>query len=197
MRALRLQHEDGSEHVLPFAIDDLPAHAVIAADGRTVSQRIFTLPPLPAGYHTLRFDDDCGHTCRVVVAPARCFLPPDIRDGGRRFGLAAHLYALRRRGDQGIGDFTTLAAIAEATARAGGSIVGINPLHALFADDRERASPYHPSDRRFLDPIYIDVDACPISPRRTTRALLLAAESRPGSTRSRRAPASTTSKSGG
>ena len=51
----------------------------------------------------------------------------------------------------------TLALAGVATARAGGALVGINPLHALFPADRERASPYHPSDRRFLDPIYIDV----------------------------------------
>ena len=38
---------------------------------------------------------------------------------------------------------------------------GVSPLHALFAGDRERASPYHPSDRRFLDPIYIDVERVP------------------------------------
>ena len=150
-----------------------PRHAVTAADGRTVSQRMLPLPPLPAGYHTLRFDDDSGETCRVVVTPGRCYLPPDIRDGGRRFGLAAHLYALRRRGDQGIGDFTTLAATAEATARAGGSIVGINPLHALFAADRGRASPYHPSDRRFLDPIYVDLDRVPdLAAADDARALL-------------------------
>jgi len=159
--ALRLQHEDGTERLLPVALDDLPASVVTAADGRAITRRVLTLPPLPAGYHTLRFDDDSGHPCRVVVAPDKCFLPPEIRDGARRFGLAAHLYALRRRGDQGIGDFTTLSAMAEATARAGGSIVGINPLHALFAEDRERASPYHPSDRRFLDPIYVDVHRVP------------------------------------
>src|SRR6185436_18010639 len=81
--------------------------------------------------------------------------------GERRFGLAAHVYALKRSGDQGIGDFTTLAEIGAATARAGGAVVGINPLHALFPQDRERASPYHPSDRRFLDPIYIDVERNP------------------------------------
>jgi glycogen operon protein len=97
----------------------------------------------------------------AAAAPSRCFLPPELDNGGRRFGLAAHLYSLRRRGDQGIGDFTTLARLGEATARAGGSVVGINPLHALFPGDRERASPYHPSDRRFLDPIYVDVDALP------------------------------------
>jgi glycogen operon protein len=84
-----------------------------------------------------------------------------LRSGQRRFGLAAHLYALRREGDQGIGDFTTLAAVAEGTARVGGITVGINPLHALSSEDRARASPYHPSDRRFLDPIYIDVAAVP------------------------------------
>jgi len=93
-----------------------------------------------------------------AAMPERCFLPHDLAAGARRFGLAAHLYALKRSGDQGIGDFTTLAEIGAATARAGGSIVGINPLHMLFPEDRERASPYHPSDRRFLDPIYIDVE---------------------------------------
>ncbi len=35
-------------------------------------------------------------------------------------------------------------------------MVGVNPLHALFPDNRDRASPYYPSDRRFLDPIYLD-----------------------------------------
>ncbi len=32
-------------------------------------------------------------------------------------------------------------------------------MHALFARDRDRASPYHPSDRNFLDPIYLDLSA--------------------------------------
>jgi glycogen debranching enzyme GlgX/4-alpha-glucanotransferase len=158
---LRMQLEDGTERALPFIIDDLPARGTTTADGRTVVQHMLTLPTLPVGYHTLHCDGDSEHRCRIVVAPGRCFLPSEIRDGARRFGLAAHLYAIRRRGDLGIGDFATLAAIGEATGRAGGSMVGINPLHALFAEDRERASPYHPSDRRFVDPIYIDVDHVP------------------------------------
>jgi glycogen operon protein len=170
---LRLQHEDGTEQFLPFTVDDLPVNAVTATDGRPVVQRILALPSLPVGSYTLGFDDDSNHRCRVVVAPERCFLPPEIRDGERRFGLAAHLYALRRRGDQGIGDFTTLSILGETTARAGGSVVGINPLHALFAEDRERASPYHPSDRRFLDPIYVDVERVPdLAASRDARTLL-------------------------
>lgn len=77
--------------------------------------------------------------------------------GTRLTGIAAQLYAVRRTGDQGIGDFTALGELAELAADAGAATVGLNPLHALFAEDRERASPYYPSDRRFLDPIYIDV----------------------------------------
>ncbi len=109
----------------------------------------------------------------TVDAPERCYLPADLAAGARRFGLAAHLYALRRHGDQGIGDFTTLARAAEATARAGGSVVGINPLHMLYPNDRERASPYHPSHRRFLDPIYVDVAQVPdLAASADARALL-------------------------
>lgn len=180
--AVRLRQEDGTEQTLPIALDDLPVNVVTAADGRQVTQRILALPPLPMGFHTLGFDDDATVECRVVVAPDRCYLPPEIREGARRFGLAAHLYSLRRRGDQGIGDLTTLSLLGEATARAGGSLVGINPLHALFAEDRERASPYHPSDRRFLDPIYIDIERVPdLEASRDARELFAHSSPRTGS----------------
>ena len=159
--ALRLRRDDGTDALLRFAWDDLPVNVVTAADGRAVTQRMLPLPPLPAGIHTLVPDDGTGVECRVIVAPDGCFVPPELRAGGRRFGLSAHLYALRRGGDLGIGDFTTLARLGEATARAGGSLVGVNPLHALYAGDRERASPYHPSDRRFVDPVYVDVERVP------------------------------------
>ncbi len=89
----------------------------------------------------------------------RAYLPELFLQDGRRFGVSAQLYALRRSGDQGIGDFTTLGKLAENAARGGACIVGVNPFHALFPHDRDRASPYHPSDRRFLDPIYLDIAA--------------------------------------
>ena len=70
------------------------------------------------------------------------------------------LYTLRRaQGDQGIGDLTDLAAFARQAGAAGIGAIGLNPLHALFLQDRTRASPYHPSDRRFVDPLCIDVAA--------------------------------------
>lgn len=114
------------------------------------------LPPLPLGRHRLLLDDRLDAACAVTIAPQRCYLPPALVDGQRAFGVAAHLYSLRRDGDGGIGDFTTLRQLAREAAGTGASVIGLNPLHALFPTDRSRASPYHPSDRRFLDPIYID-----------------------------------------
>ena len=106
-------------------------------------------------------ENDPNRVCHLTVAPTGCYLPASLLANERRFGIAAHLYALRSRGDQGIGDFTTLKRFAAEARRAGAAVVGLNPLHALFPHDRSRASPYHPSDRRFLDPIYIDVSALP------------------------------------
>ncbi|MFO1396212.1 MAG: glycogen debranching protein GlgX [Burkholderiales bacterium] len=158
---LHLRREDGRSDTLAVVPADLPRDFVNAVDGRRIVRHLLTLPPLPAGVHTLADDAAGGAECRLLVAPRACHVPAALADGGRRFGLAAHLYALRRAGDAGIGDFTTLRDAWRATVAAGGSILGVNPLHALFPHDRERASPYHPCDRRFLDPWYIDVTAVP------------------------------------
>jgi glycogen operon protein len=142
-RWVTLQREDGTEDRYNPAGDRL------------------RLPPLPAGRHFLFANDDRSRVHHLTVAPSCCYLPPALAQGLTRFGIAAHLYTLRSAGDQGIGDFTTLARLAREAAEAGAAVVGLNPLHAMFPHDRSRASPYHPSDRRFLDPIYIDVAALP------------------------------------
>ncbi|MCU0945762.1 MAG: 4-alpha-glucanotransferase [Rubritepida sp.] len=62
----------------------------------------------------------------------------------------------RHGSDQGIGDFTAIAELARGAAGAGALWLGLSPPHALHPTDRERASPYQPADRRFLDPGLID-----------------------------------------
>ncbi len=47
-------------------------------------------------------------------------------------------------------------------------MLAINPLHTLFGQDRDRASPYYPSDRRFLEPFYLDVPGVAGDADRTT-----------------------------
>jgi glycogen operon protein len=100
---------------------------------------------------------------RMIAEPAaeerKCFLTPALAQGRKIFGLAAHLYALRGKKPSALGNFATLRDFSETARKAGAAFAGINPLHHLFPTDRGRASPYQPSDRRFIDPIYIDVDA--------------------------------------
>ncbi len=91
----------------------------------------------------------------------RCHRPAALAAGGRLWGVTVQLYGLRSRRNWGIGDFTDLAALLEFTAAAGGDLVGLNPLHALFPDDPAHISPYSPSHRGFLNVLYIDVEAVP------------------------------------
>ena len=137
---LTVEGEDGVVHAIP----------VETGEAR--------LPQLGPGRYRLRAGDGEG---RLIVAPAAAYEPPALAAGERLFGLSVQLYALRREGDQGVGDFTTLARLGDAATAAGAGLIALNPLHALFPADRGRASPYHPSDRRFLDPIHLDLAAVP------------------------------------
>ncbi len=157
--AIRIEAEDGATHMLGAdAIAGAPMRRV-STDGRTILERTLRLPPLGLGIHRLSVADRPEISTTLAVVPTACHSSATLASGMRRFGISAQLYALRRQGDQGIGDFSTLAELAERSARTGAVTVGVNPFHALFPADRERASPYHPSDRRFLDPIYLDLAA--------------------------------------
>jgi len=144
--------EDGSASRVALRAQNAAPVTWRGLDGRRCDGVEARLPPLPIGRHHLSLES--GEACTLTVAPAGCYLP---HDAARAFGLSAQLYSVRRDGDQGIGDFSTLAELARAGAKTGAALIAINPLHALFAQDRMRASPYFPSDRRFLDPLYIDV----------------------------------------
>ncbi len=173
---LVLRFGDGASRLIRPDPGRAERDTVTAPDGRPVTRDIVLLPPCPAGLHQVSFADRPELACRLVVSPGACVLPRELSGGRRAFGLGAHLYALRRPGDQGIGDFTTLATLAREAARLGAATVGLNPLHALFPGERERASPYHPSDRRFLDPLYLDLaalgDADPLGKARADLAAL-------------------------
>ena len=93
----------------------------------------------------------------VLASPGQCHVPEDIAHGHRVFGLASHLYALRHAGSEGVGDFETLNRFAQLNQQIGGRYAGLNPLHHLFPSDRSRASPYQPSDRTYVDPLYISI----------------------------------------
>ena len=151
---LALEGESSPPRLMSFDVDKLRREERRACDGASFIVHFAALPPLPVGRYRLTLDDQ---SCALIVAPPACAWPPAL--DARASGVSAQVYSLRREGDQGIGDFTSLAELAETAGRAGYATVGINPLHALFARDRDRASPYYPSDRDFLDPIYLDLEA--------------------------------------
>ncbi len=126
------------------------------ANDAAILTATLALGTLPAGVHTLHFEQAPGTASRLIISPGAVHSVPAAT---RLFGLTSHLYALRHTGDAGIGDFRTLGRFAKASAALGGAFAGINPLHHLFPTDRERASPYQSSDRHRLDPIYLDLTA--------------------------------------
>uniref|UniRef100_UPI0015711B92 4-alpha-glucanotransferase n=1 Tax=Chelativorans sp. Marseille-P2723 TaxID=2709133 RepID=UPI0015711B92 len=86
-----------------------------------------------------------------------CYLPAFLQEG-RAWGVTCQLYGLRSRRNWGIGDFEDLARLGELLAQKGADFIGVNPLHGLFLSEPQKASPFSPSDRSFLNPLYIATD---------------------------------------
>lgn len=116
------------------------------------------MPALPAGYHTLELRAGAAtHRATVLAAPDRCWTPGALDRGERWWGLTAQLYGLRSAAhDAGVGDYRAVGELAAGAARHGASFLGLSPVHALFASDRTKISPYSPSSRLFLETLYID-----------------------------------------
>ncbi len=105
-------------------------------------------------------DDGEGVSLPVLRAPegVACFMPEGEM---RLWGVAAQLYQIRSARNWGIGDFADLCDLARITGAAGADFIGLNPLHALFLANPAHTSPFSPSNRRFLNPLYIAVDRVP------------------------------------
>jgi len=127
---------------------------------------------LPPGWH--RVQGRTGATT-LVVAPGRCHLPAELEGGGRAWGWAAQLYAVRSRASWGIGDLGDLAGLLAATAPLGAGFALLNPLHAAMPTE---PSPYNPSSRVFRNPLYLHVEDVPeltgLDPRDRARVEALA-----------------------
>ncbi|AYD05168.1 4-alpha-glucanotransferase (plasmid) [Neorhizobium sp. NCHU2750] len=89
-----------------------------------------------------------------------CFVP-EFLSSERVWGVSLQLYELRSARNWGIGDFEDLRVMIDLVASLGGDFIGLNPLHAPFLADAGRCSPYEPSSRLFLNPLYIAVDRLP------------------------------------
>ena len=161
-----LTEEGGAVRRGLAAAADLPVlerHAMAEGDRQAV--RLGIPADLPEGYHDLEVTLDGSRpetgSCRLIVAPPRCWEPADSVGPDRVWGLGCQLYSLRSDRNWGVGNFSDLARLAELAAPQGAEVIGLNPLHALFPAEPKQCSPYSPASRDFLNILYIDVEAVP------------------------------------
>ncbi len=121
-----------------------------------VRVRLLLEGDFPHGYHSLSVKPG-GARMALIVAPARCWLPPEALSGARLWGVTTQLYLSRSKRNWGIGDFGDLRTLIGMLRPLGADVIGLNPLHALFPDDPEHASPYSPASRLLLNVLNIDV----------------------------------------
>jgi (1->4)-alpha-D-glucan 1-alpha-D-glucosylmutase len=159
----KLSEEDGrvQEQWLSLTeLDEVRRHTV---DGRDFVRYRLILPHMPAtGYHRFELigrEPAASAVMSLIVTPRRCFLLPRSAENERVWGVTLQLYALRSQRNWGIGDFSDLRSALDGFADLGAQVIGLNPLHALFPCDPGQISPYSPSSRLFLNPLYIDVEA--------------------------------------
>jgi (1->4)-alpha-D-glucan 1-alpha-D-glucosylmutase len=157
----RIVQEDGSTHGGSAAASELQVAEEREIGGTRRRAVRLPLPVLPTGYHRIEILCEGGGLAQasLVVAPERCFLPEGALRGARFWGVALQLYGLRSGRNWGIGDFGDLAEAGTQWAACGAAYVGVNPLHALYLAIPDHASPYSPSSRLFLNPLYLDVEA--------------------------------------
>ncbi|WNB86739.1 4-alpha-glucanotransferase [Cellulomonas sp. ATA003] len=140
------------------ALDQLDTHTEPrTVDGRETGRATFRLPAdLPLGWHTMRADGPGGPAqCAVVVTPRRLELPAHLEQE-RAWGFMTQLYSVRSQQSWGVGDLADLAEIMRlAGHRCGADFVLINPLHAAEPIAPMSPSPYLPTTRRFVNPLYV------------------------------------------
>ncbi|WP_027011772.1 4-alpha-glucanotransferase [Corynebacterium freiburgense] len=114
---------------------------------------------LPLGWHTLHLvTEGLTSSCQLVITPSR-LSTADPLVAHPVTGVMAQIYSVRSRDSWGMGDFHDLGTIAETTAHgAGAQFLLINPLHAGEPFAPIEASPYLPTSRRFINPLYIRIE---------------------------------------
>ncbi len=131
-------------------------------EGVRYTRRLLNLDCLPIGYHNLYLElGDQHQKAQVVSTPQQAYLPDGFAEGKKPWGIIVQLYTLRSKCNWGIGDFSDLRYLIDKSAELGVDAIGLNPLHALKHPIEHNYSPYSPSDRRFINPLYIDPELEP------------------------------------
>lgn len=179
---LRMPPSSGPVHVSARCGAEVVGAAIEASVGPSEGEgslrpvRVRLDPPLPEGIHDLTLEIRSegfqeSVRVRVAVAPDRGY---DPLGENRIWGVNLALYGLRSDRNLGIGDFEDLRAVLTWAADLGASFVGLLPLHSVFNETPYGVSPYYPSSRIFLNPLYIALDRLPEASAPEVQAFLAA-----------------------
>ncbi|MFW8589991.1 4-alpha-glucanotransferase [Glaciecola sp. 2405UD65-10] len=115
------------------------------------------------GYHELQILVNRKIIARtpLIAAPQACYIPNNIQQGQKMWGLSVQLYCVKSSRNWGIGDFSDLNYLVSQAAKLGADFIGLNPIHALYPANPSACSPYGPSSRLWLNYLYIDVESVP------------------------------------
>ena len=126
---------------------------------------------------------------RLIAAPSQAYAPAWLEEGRRAWGFNLPLYALRSRGNWGVGDFADLMEVIRWAGPLGAAFVGVNPLHAPGGRATADPSPYSPTSRIFRNDLYLSLEAAPEMPAcRKAQELLASPEFQAARTRLAAAP---------
>ncbi len=154
--------EAGGQHVHYFIPSEQECLEWRKVGGKDLARiHVYIDNVLPLGYHKIKY----GFTKEklefefersFIIAPISSYTPPDFHHK-KYWGIGAHLYSLKGSGHSTNGDFSDLKELIYLAKQSGAQFVGINPLTALYPHYPQEASPYSPSSRCFLNPIYIEI----------------------------------------
>ncbi|MBU2870689.1 4-alpha-glucanotransferase [Colwellia sp. E2M01] len=126
-------------------------------------QYLLNLPTLTQGYHQLdvsffKNNDSLqgSASCPLIYAPKTCY-SAQTASNNKMWGYTAQLYSFRSNDNWGMGDFSDLSKLVDISAQQQAATIGLNPLHPLYVNNPAHRSPYSPSSRCFINPLYIDV----------------------------------------
>jgi len=149
--------ELGGEISGSINLNDLQLIEQTEIDSKQYCQYQFCLPILEQGYHQLKVSiGTVQANCPLIYTPKMCYSPQEA-SANKVWGFTAQLYSLRSNSNWGMGDFSDLFELVGKSAEQQASTIGLNPLHPLYQQNPAHRSPYSPSSRCFLNPLYIDV----------------------------------------
>ncbi|MGJ3508544.1 4-alpha-glucanotransferase [Enemella sp. A6] len=129
-------------------------------DGTRIGEATFAVPEgLPFGYHRLVAVSGEHRAETPLIITPDWLGTPEAMGADPVWGLIAQLYSVRSAQSWGMGDAADLRELAAWSATEhDADFVLINPMHAAQPFPPVEPSPYLPTTRRFLNPLYIRVE---------------------------------------